>query len=259
MALVFFDIDGTLWDFDNNIPESTKTALRMLKENGHQIFICSGRTKVYIRSENLLSLGFDGIISGCGTRIEYRGQELLYHTIEPDLLVRTVKLFDDFGMDVMMESRDWLFMDADRMSRDEFGKQLVETLQEVIQPIRDNEQNWEASKFTVMINHADFRKATELLAKDFEVMVHGEYVMEVVPKGYTKAAGIQFMHERLGVDRADTYAFGDGENDLEMLGYAGCGIAMGNGADKAKEQADHVTDDIHADGIYNACKHFGLI
>ena len=44
-----------------------------------------------------------------------------------------------------------------------------------------------------------------------------------------------------------------------MLEYAGCGIAMGNGTDAAKNVADYVTDSLENDGIYNACKHFGLI
>ena len=53
--------------------------------------------------------------------------------------------------------------------------------------------------------------------------------------------------------------FGDGENDADMLAFAGIGVAMGNGVDAVKAVADYVTDDIDADGIANALKHFGLI
>ena len=69
MAAIFFDIDGTLWDRDNNIPQSTKEAIHQLQENGHQTFLCSGRTRVFINSEELLGMGFDGIVCGCGTFI----------------------------------------------------------------------------------------------------------------------------------------------------------------------------------------------
>ena len=65
--------------------------------------------------------------------------------------------------------------------------------------------------------------------------------------------------EKLEIAHEDTYAFGDSVNDLEMLTYVGHGIAMGNGTPKAKQAADYVTDAIHKDGIYNACKYFGLI
>ena len=76
MAAVFFDIDGTLWDKENRIPDSTKEAIRLLRKNGHLTFICSGRTRVFINSEELLSMGFDGILCGCGTHIEYQGEDL---------------------------------------------------------------------------------------------------------------------------------------------------------------------------------------
>ena len=57
---VFFDIDGTLWDNKQQIPDSTRKALLQLKKNGHYLFICSGRTRVFIPDEALLPLGFDG-------------------------------------------------------------------------------------------------------------------------------------------------------------------------------------------------------
>ena len=84
-------------------------------------------------------------------------------------------------------------------------------------------------------------------------------MVEGVPKGYSKATVIQAVCEKLGIDREDTYAFGDSVNDLDMLKYAAYGIAMGNGTPEAKAAADYVTDDLLEDGIYNACAHFALI
>ena len=68
--ILFFDIDGTLWTMDGHIPESTREAIRRVRENGHLVFINSGRTRGYIRDPKLFSLGLDGIVSGCGTMIE---------------------------------------------------------------------------------------------------------------------------------------------------------------------------------------------
>ncbi|MCD8150744.1 MAG: Cof-type HAD-IIB family hydrolase [Clostridiales bacterium] len=259
MALIFFDIDGTLWDRENIIPESTKTALRLLKENGHQIFLCSGRTRVFIRSEELFSMDFDGVLSGCGTHIEYHGREILYKKVEDELLARSVQMFYDYDMPMVMEGRDMLFMDADIISRDGYGRFLLEVMKDYIEPIRDNRENWEVSKFSVLIGGTKYRDVMEALKDNYEFLVHGDIVMEVVPKGYSKATGIAAVCDLLGVDRKDTYAFGDSANDLDMLDYVGTGIVMGNGTDVAKEHADYVTDDIHADGIYNACKKFTLI
>ena len=55
---VFFDIDGTLWDFYNQIPESTVSAIRTLRKNGHYAFICSGRARAYIQHPDLFAIGF---------------------------------------------------------------------------------------------------------------------------------------------------------------------------------------------------------
>ncbi len=259
MALLFFDVDGTIWDFDNVIPDSTRTAMRLAKENGHTLFICSGRAKVFLRSPALWDLGFDGFTGGCGTEIEYRGEELLYRTVEHEALLRAIRMCEDADMAVMLESRDALFMQTEEVGRDRFGKSIVDSMGDVIQPLHGNEANLTATKITAIIGQEDYRGIADSLRDEFEIMVHGGYVMEAVPKGYTKATSIAFLCDYLGVDRADTYAFGDGANDLEMLRFAGTGIAMGNGIDEAKAQADYVTDDIHEDGILHACRHFGLI
>ncbi len=259
MALVFFDIDGTLWDRHCQIPDSTKEALRLLKENGHQIFLCSGRPRISIRGEELFAQGFDGVISGCGTQIEYRGNKLLYKEIDKDVLARSIAMFYEYEMPMVVEAHDTLFMDAEIISRDAYGKFLLEEFRDCVEPIRDNEGRWKASKFNVLIGGTKYEEVIEALREFYEFHVHDGIVMEVVPKGYSKSTAIAEICRQLGVSKEETYAFGDGANDIDMLDYCAVGIVMGNGAAVAKEHADYVTDDIHADGIYNACKKFGLI
>jgi hypothetical protein len=75
-------------------------------------------------------------------------------------------------------------------------------------------------------------------------------------KGESKAKGIRKLVESLGMDMEDTVAFGDGRNDVEMLSEVGFGIAMGNGADEAKEVANYVTDDVDKNGIEKALDKF---
>lgn len=259
MAAVFFDIDGTLWDKRNVIPESTREAIRRLRENGHQTFICSGRTRVYITDESLLSLGFDGILCGCGTHIEYQGEDLFYYRIGSELLERSVRMFYDYGMPMVMEGKNLLYMDPEIIGRDPYGRFLLKKLEGHTMPIRGNQKYWEVSKFTLLLENTKYEEVIEALQDEYEFLVHKGFVMEAVPKGYSKATAMKLICERLGIDRGDTYAFGDSANDLEMLQFAGMGIAMGNGTDTAKAHADYVTDDLHADGIRNALEHFGLI
>lgn len=259
MAAIFFDIDGTLWDKENVIPESTREALKLLRENGHQTFLNSGRTKVFINDPNLLSLGFDGILSGCGTYIEYQGKVLFYHKIDEKLMERSIDLFYEYDMPMVIEGRHHLYMDPEIIGKDAYGRYLLEVMKDCTLPIRENKKHLEASKFSIIIENTDYQGLIERLKDHYEFLLHGTTVMEVVPKGFSKATAMEAICSRLQIDPKDTYAFGDGTNDLEMLAYAGTGIAMGNGTDLAKKQADYVTDELHQDGIYNALKHFSLI
>ena len=97
---------------------------------------------------------------------------------------------------------------------------------------------------------------------------HGSMVLNRHPGSLTadlsfrehdKANGIEIFLKHTGIDRADTFAFGDGYNDVTMMQAVGCGIAMGNGVPAVKEAADYITDSIFDDGIYKALEHFSLI
>ena len=97
------------------------------------------------------------------------------------------------------------------------------------------------------------------MKSQFKFVEHVEKVVEFVPKGTSKATGIAWLCDYLGVDCADTYAIGDSVNDLDMLTFVGHGIAMGNASQLAKDVAEYVTTDIHEDGIMHAMEHYGLI
>jgi hydroxymethylpyrimidine pyrophosphatase-like HAD family hydrolase len=73
--------------------------------------------------------------------------------------------------------------------------------------------------------------------------------MEVVPQGIDKAAAIAALIKKIGIEREETIAFGDGFNDVSMVEYAGLGVAMSNGCDKIKEVADRIAPDNNSDGI----------
>ena len=87
---VFFDIDGTIWDDDMVIPDSTKLAINKLHENGHKAILCTGRARASIISDELLNMGFDGIIAACGTYIEMDGKVIFEYTLEQDMVIKVL-------------------------------------------------------------------------------------------------------------------------------------------------------------------------
>ena len=96
------------------------------------------------------------------------------------------------------------------------------------------------------------------IAADLDVIDHG-HALECVPRGFSKASGIAFLIEQLGIKRENTYAFGDSANDKEMLAFVEYGIAMGNSSEEILSISRYRTDCLTEDGIYNACRRFGLI
>lgn len=83
--------------------------------------------------------------------------------------------------------------------------------------------------------------------------------MDIISRHGGKVAGIRQYLKENNILIQETMAFGDGENDIEMLEYAGIGIAMGNSDDMVKKSADYVTDCIDNEGIEKALRHFEVI
>ena len=83
--------------------------------------------------------------------------------------------------------------------------------------------------------------------------------IDIISKHGGKAKGLAKFMERYGLRPGETMAFGDGENDIDMIRFAGIGVAMGNAIKNLKSAADYITTDIDDDGIANALQHFGLI
>lgn len=258
--IVFFDIDGTLWDINNYIPESTKEAIKKLRDNGHLAFINTGRSRSFVRNPKLFALGFDGIVSGCGTRVEYEDDVIFYYRLDPKLAEKTVRTVRDYDFRPILEGVNHLYMDyKDFPEGDLYGDKLREEMGEDLWTIEDHWADWEISKMSCATPPEQVENCYEAVKEDFDFMIHSPTVVEMVPKGFDKGVGIKKVCELLDVPIENTFAIGDSTNDLEMLEAAGTSIAMGNGFDVVKEASDYVTTELENDGIKNALEHFGLI
>lgn len=262
-SAVFFDIDGTLWNYDKFIPDSARKAIKQLRENGHLAFICSGRARSFIQDKDLLSLGFDGIVCSCGCHIEIDGKLLYEKVLDSNFARKTIEMIRSYGFRPILEGPNYIYMDDDEFDHnDAFGNILRRDLGNDLLTIGgDYYGKWVINKLSCATDvEADKRlECFDKLSKHFSVIEHNDSVCELVPVGHNKATGMMKACELVGIDPKNTYAFGDSENDLDMLEAAQYGVAMGNGTDRAKAAADYVTTAFDDDGIYNGLKHFGLI
>ena len=259
MKILFFDIDGTIWDEKNNIPESTIKSIRAARENGHLCFLNSGRSRAFIRHEGLLGIGFDGIVSACGTMIELNDKIVFKNLIDRDLCILTVETVRKYGFKPILEGPEHLYLDEYEFPDDKYTAKIKHELGEDLWSIDENWGNWEMLKLSCDSGSGQREECFEALSPYYDYMIHNESVVEMIPKGFNKGTGIEKVCELLNADINDTFSFGDSVNDLDMLSAAGIGVAMGNGTDVAKETADHVTAELHDDGIEKAMKFYGLI
>lgn len=257
---VFFDIDGTLWDEHMQVPQSTAEAIRELRIRGDYAFLCSGRSRAAIRSEKLLNeIGFDGIIAGCGTYIEYQGDVIFEKLIAAEELKRTLGILEKYHIPAILEGSEYLYADRAAFGNDPYIDYLSSMLGGGFKTAKEGLSCGRVNKLSADYTRGDVEGMKRELSGEYEMVFHEKRIVELLPKGYSKASGIQRICEHLEIAHQNTYAFGDSANDIEMLRYVQHGIAMGNGTDDAKEAADYVTVDIREDGIQAGLKYFGLI
>ena len=257
--ILFFDIDGTLWDYKTNIPQSLPATIKAVQKAGNLCFINSGRTRAFIRDRRLLDLGFDGIVSGCGTRIECRGQVVFNYELDRDFALRAVETAKKYNFKMLLEGPEYLYMNKAEFEGNRFGNTVIEQMGADLKDLDSCDPDWHFSKFSCLTLSEKREEGLAAFAKDFDELVHDPLVAEFVPKPYTKATGLLQTCSLLGLDAKDSFAFGDGINDVSMLKAAGTGIAMASGRPPAIEVADYVTSGVMEDGILNACRHFSLL
>lgn len=257
--LLFFDIDGTIWDYKNRIPDSTREAIDIARARGHLVFINSGRSRGYIINPSLFELGLDGIVSGCGSLVEYRGQVIFESRMDKDLALRAVSGVRRYGMRPVLEGRYNLYMDDEEFPDDWYADKLRRELGNKMLAIKDNWGEWNIQKISCDYGGGDIKGCMQEFGGEFDFIIHNLTVVEMVPYGISKGTGIKEVCSYLGASLADTVAFGDSINDRTMLETAGISVVMGNGTDVVKAMADHITTPLEEDGIWNACKELGII
>ncbi|MEK8130677.1 Cof-type HAD-IIB family hydrolase [Paenibacillus filicis] len=252
---VFFDIDGTLLDHRNQLPESTKQAVKQLQDRGVHTLISTGRMPsqfVWLREE----LGIDSYISANGQYVVYQGRTVHATPMEPERLEAMHTFAHDRGHCVGFSSEAALCAShaAHPLLHSSFGSLNLEY--PPVDPLfYKHSPVYQAYLFCP---HTDRQLYAENFP-DYRFYHWHELAADVLPSGGSKAVGIRKLLDLLGAAPQQCYAFGDGLNDKEMLSFVGTGIAMGNAPDEVKELADLVTAASSQDGIRQGLQLVGLI
>ncbi len=259
--IIFFDIDGTILSHRNyNILDSTKAAIRMARENGHLTFINTGRTYSEINDE-IKNVGFDGYVCGCGTYISLHEDRMFHQSLSAQLCKEIVADARRFGIQCVLEGTNTIYFDKEYKH-----PLLIELKDKFTNRYKFNVSTTDDpdilfDKFCLWISEtADVKSFIDKYSDRFEFIVRdGALFFEVIPKGFSKASGIEYLLTHLGIPHENAYAIGDSANDLSMLNYVKHSIGMGNSEEEVMKVVSYVTKDVDDDGIAHALMHFEFI
>lgn len=257
---VFFDIDGTLLSFKTHkMSDSTKTALRALREKGIKLFISTGRSPGSLPNlTEITEFGFDGYVMLNGQYCLVDEKVIHDICLKEDTVAKALPYMKEKNISCEFLELDYLYANFinDRML--ELRKIVGNTapLSPVVETERFREHN--TYQFCPYIMPEE--------EEEFFAHVPGckgvrwnPLFVDVIPEDGGKPVGMQKLLDYFGYAKEECMAFGDGGNDKEMLQFAGIGVAMGNSTPEVQEAADFVTKHVDEDGISYALSYFGLL
>lgn len=261
--IAFFDIDGTLTsETDGSVPEDAAAAIAQARANGHLMFINTGRCFQNVEPR-FRDIGWDGYVCGCGTNIYCDGRDVLYVSQTHSTIMRILEAARRADVDILFESRAQVAFDLTRPLRHPRALRQYQIFadQGYSMPEELENPNFFADKFVIWYQEeaqlAAFRQVSD---RWFDCIDRGGTFREFVPRGYSKATGIQFVLDHYGLTLEDAYALGDSNNDLSMLSYVPHSIAMGNANPTSLfAQVEYVTAPSSQGGVRQALTHYQFI
>ena len=247
-----FDVDGTLFDYrDRKIHASTVQAVEQLKANGVTVIIASGRSYPLLGPECLHKIPADYYITANGHSIQdAAGREVFAERFTFEQTEYVVELTRKYGNGLLLKysDRSYLYSRPEEMyavfsniglPRDAFA----------LCPAMDHHRHELPVGFTIR-GGDEIKRDLASLPDSYRVeLFHDVTECDVFSPKTNKKTALQSLAGTIGLDPGRCVAFGDGGNDIEMLQWAGYGVAMGNACPDLKRVADAVCAPSWAGGI----------
>lgn len=272
VKLILSDLDGTLLTRDKTISPATLRALERATERGVQFVPASGRFFAGM-PEAVRQLPFlRYVVEINGARVDdiVSGQAMYKAEMTAQQVLEVFSYLDELPVVYDCYKDCWGYMDADARARmDPFlttfrMPQLVKDLRRPVTGLKQviAREGWSVQRVQVFFKDMELlRHQRRAMAERFPqltVTSANPTTLEVAAGTASKGQALAALCRHLGIDPADTMAFGDRDNDMDMLRTAGIGVAMGNAVDELKAAADYVTRTNDKDGIAHAIERFVL-
>lgn len=258
IKIVITDIDQTLYSHNlGKIPQSAIDAFKQMQKKGIKIFLCSGRNKYLIKKSGVLDyITPDGLIVMNGAAVILNDKIIYSYPIPSNVVDSLIKFSKRlrFGLTLIEENEGHINYIDERVisAHEKYGTRFPQPRSF---PDHYDRVIYQAICFCDELDESLFLPHI----KGAKSARWDEYAVDIMPEESDKSKGVLALLDYLKLKPENCLAIGDGNNDIEVLQFAGIGVAMGNSNQHVKESADYVTDNIDDDGWSNAMKHFNII
>lgn len=262
IKIVVFDVDGTLYDTESHsIPESCIEAIQKLKANHIRFVIATGRAH-YGLGKALNELHADYILSANGGVVfDNRYKKVLSHTdisLEECSSLITFCKRENAGLVFKFLDHMYIYQHPEKI--DWLEGQInsdIGTDPFIFHPEQNHHLIDLPQCASVHADSVDIEQYSKTSSLSFTQ--YSEDGFDVAPKNVNKGRGLRTLLNMLDISKEEVACFGDNYNDTEMMMNSGTRIAMGNAVPEIKQIADHTTDSVDQNGIYNGLKWLSLI
>ena len=252
---IFLDIDGTLIPQGQTRPSAKDTAVIEMAHNvGHLIFLSTARSLADIPPEFTHALWLDGIVAAGGAHVllkDAAGFTTIHRkSIPVELLSAICELYEHLGKWCLFEGETNLYT-MRRITRIILPREAV-----VLEHQNDFVTKYPDALISKLTMEGDIAVSEQETLGGFLHLYPQVGYHEGIIKGESKSKGMLIALEAAGISREHSIAIGDSANDLDMIRFAGTGIAMGNACGELKAAAAHITGDVTHNGVAQALRKY---
>lgn len=271
IKLIAFDMDGTTLNTQHQVSEKNIKALKMAQEHNIILVPASGRMVSLIPKEIFDIPGIRYVISSNGANImDIQKQEIVYSNPIPyEAAEEIFRSLQPLNLYTEIYSGGKVYMDSDCLKRFRAAglmQRYPEEFSANLYPVNNKLEYVEMNHLPIEKINIPFIEPDQVIEAGGKInTIEGIWLttsgfdnLEINAEGTSKAGALKFLSDRLNIAPKNIMAIGDNLNDLEMIRFAGTGVAMGNASGQLKKAARYLTDDNDHDGVANAIFKYAL-
>lgn len=254
--VIAFDCDGTLTNIQTGeFVESARVAIEKLRKKGYIVVLSTGRPVHSTKHVAEAGFFFDYTVASNGHLIaDEKGRTLHQELFDRDLYEEISEYCQqhELGLFWKFESGSYIYTNHPNM------KKVFQDLT-AFHYERYPDPDILPNAGALVGYEKDRAKFMERFNGRVECVDGGVLLYDINKLGVSKKNGLEYLLKTLNVRPEEMLAFGDSENDIEMMRFAGYSVALGDGMESCRQAADHVTDAAAEDGILKALQHLNIL